>query len=229
MSEWKIARTPQGPRYGEMRGQALSIWRGPGALQTPAQDGTNDYGWSVLNLAALFDDPLLLESRIVYAHLFDTEQQSAVLRAVAWDDRVAIRALRALRALRDQGQTAPLTMPVRFVRLPLAQLEQWLAAFKDLAITADQTVVEDTTLPIRRLRIEWEYTSCVIEKVWKGEAPEHAELLKVWTAVWQEMGEALRSASPLPLDEVTELFDTEQPDTSVYRPQEYTPDWLPLP
>lgn len=223
MSQSKSERSKWGTRYGEMRDQAFPIWKGPGSLQAPALDGTSFYGWSVLSLAARFDYPVLLESRIVYAHLFDSEQQSAVLRAVAWDDRAAHR------AILDQGQAAPLNMPVRFVRLPLSLLQHWLAAFKDLAITANQAVVEDTAVPIRRLRIEWEYTSCAIEKVWKGEAPEHAELLKVWTHVWQEMGEALGTAPQIAPHEVSEVFRAVQPDTSVYQPQAYTPDWLALP
>ena len=205
-----------------MLDQVFPLWSGPRALETAAIDGELFYGWNVLSLAVRFEYPILLESRIVYAYLFHEEEQVAILRAVAWDDRVARH------AILEQGQSAPLSMPVRFVRLPLNQLHQWLAAFKDLVIIADQTLVEDSTLPARRLRVEWEYTSCVIEKVWKGQASAHAALLAAWTRVWEEMGVALQAAPQLAAHEIEEIFDALPPDTSVYNAQEYRPDWLDL-
>ncbi|HEX8994415.1 MAG TPA: hypothetical protein VF812_00135 [Ktedonobacterales bacterium] len=222
MSESKIARSPRRSRYGEMRRQAFPLWDGPGSIEMRELDGGRFYGWSVLSLAARFDYPVLLESRTVYGHLFDEEQAVAILRAVSWDDKEAHR------AIREQGQSAPLVMPVRFVRIPLDQLRQWLAIFKDMAIIAEQTLVEDATVPIRRLRIEWEYTSCVVEKIWKAQGPQHAVLLAAWTQVWQEMGEALRAAPQLDMSEIEEIFDAMQPDTSVYNAQDYRPDWLAL-
>lgn len=212
-----------GTRHREMLDQVFPLWYGPRAVELDNLDDDSFYGWSVLSLGVRFAYPILLESRTVYAHLFEEDAVWAVLRAMSWDDRPAQR------AIWTQGQSAPLNVPVRFVRLPLTQLHSWLKVFKDLPIIADQSLVKDSALPMRRLRIEWEYTSCVIEKVWRGAAPEHAALLQAWTHVWQEMGEALRVAPQIAPHEVTELFDAVQPDTSVYQPQEYTPDWLALP
>lgn len=212
-----------GTRHREMLDHVFPLWYGPRAVKLDDLDDERFYGWSVLSLAARFDYPLLLESRTVYAHLFEEDAVWAVLRAMSWDDRPARR------AIRTQGQSAPLNVPVRFVRLPLMQLRSWLATLKDLPIIADQSLVEDDALPTRRLRIEWEYISCVIEKIWQDPAPKHAPLLHAWTQVWQEMGEALRAAPQIAPHEVTEVFDAVQPDTSVYQPEEYTPDWLALP
>lgn len=222
MDEAKNTRAPWGTRHGEMLDHVFPLWYGPRGLEAAAIDGERFYGWSVLSLAVRFAYPILLESRIAYAHLFDEEQQTAILRAVSWDDRVAQRAIRA------HGQQAPLQVPARFVRVPLDQLRSWLTAFKDLTITADQVLVEETSIPIRRLRVEWEYTSCVIEKVWKGDATAHATLLAAWTGVWEQMGAALRTAPQLAAQEIEELFYATQPDTSVYTAQEYRPDWLSL-
>lgn len=217
--KWGVAERQ---RNQEMRDHAFRLWEGAPSVGMDNPDGERFYGWSVLSLAARFDYPFRLESRIVYAHLFDEEQKVAILRAVSWDSSVAHRAISELR------QNARLVIPVRFVRLPEDQLREWLAVFKDMMVTAEQTEVQDRTLPIRRVRIEWEYTSCVLEKIWQEQGPQHAALVAAWTSVWQRMGEALGTHPPLEPTAIEEHFDVTAPDRSAYDASGYDPGWLGL-
>lgn len=207
----------------KMLGIALRVWEGAPSIEVRQLGDDLFYGWSVLALAARFNWPLRIESRIVYANLFDQEQHTAFLRAVSWDYGIAHQAISELR------ENAPLAVPVRFVEVPLPQLREWLTTFKDLTITAEQTVVHDATLPIRRLRVEWEYTSCVLEKIWQEQGPQHEALLTAWSQVWAAMSNTLRTFPQLETSMVDEDFSSVQPDRSVYAPQDYDPDWLPLP
>jgi hypothetical protein len=209
-------------RSGEMRGHALRLWKGAHWLEAPNLDGDLFYGWSVLSLTVRFDYPLRLESRIVYAHLFDKDQPGAILRAVSWDTGAAHDAISQLRA------SAPLIVPARFVRLTADQLRQWLAPFRNLIVTAEQTVVQDTSLPIRGVRIEWEYTSCVLEKVWQEQGPQHDALMAAWTTIWASMGEALRTQPSLEPAGFEEDFEEVVPDRSAYDAGSYDPRWLTL-
>lgn len=209
-------------RNQEMRSLAIRLWEGAPSIEVRQQEGDRFFGWSVLALAGRLNWPLRLESRIVYANLFDSEQHIAILRAVSWDYAVAHQAISELR------DDAPLLVPVRFVHVPLAHVREWLAPFKDLTLTAEQTEVQDTTLPIRRLRIEWEYTSCVLEKIWQQQGPQHEALLTAWSQVWIAMGNALRTSPQVEISTVDEDFRAVQSDRSVYAPGGYDPDWLPL-
>lgn len=209
-------------RNQALREQALRLWEGAPSIALDDLDGEPFYGWNVLSLAARFDYPFRLESRIAYANLFDEEQPGAIVRAVTWDSRVTHRAISELR------QHAPLVVPARFVRVPVESVREWLAVFKDLTITMEQTLVEDTTVPIRRVRLEWEYTSCVWEKIWQDPGPQHATLVAAWTAAWERMGDALRTHPQLEAATINEDFDVTMPDRSVYDASGYDPAWLGL-
>ncbi len=210
-------------RNQEMQRSALHLWEGARSIEMRQPGGDRFYGWSVLTLAGRFNWPLRIESRIVYANLFDPEQPIAVLRAVSWDYGIAHQAICELR------ENAPLAVPVRFVEVPVAHVREWLTLFKDLTVTAEQTIVDDATLPIRRLRIEWEYTSCILEKIWQEQGPQHQALLTAWSEVWAAMGHTLRTSPQLDMSMVDEDFSAVQPDRSAYVPRDYDPDWLPLP
>lgn len=213
---------PEHQRNVEMRKNAFRSWEGPHSIEVRQPELDLFYGWSVLTLAGRYDWPFRIESRIVYANLFDTEQPIAVLRAVSWDYGIAHQAISELR------ESAPLAVPVRFVEVPLPHVREWLTKFKDLTVTAEQTEVHDETLPIRRLRIEWEYTSCVLEKIWKEQGPQHEPLLTAWSQVWVAMGNALRTSPQLEISMIDEDFSAVHPDRSAYAPRDYDPDWLPL-
>lgn len=209
-------------RNKEMRGSALRFWEGAPSIDVRQQDGDLFYGWRALSLAGRYNWPLRIESRIVYANLFDPVQSIAVLRAVSWDYGIAHQAISELR------ESAPLVVPVRFVEVPVPHVREWLAKFKDLTVTAEQTEVHDETVPIRRLRIEWEYTSCVLEKIWQEQGPQHEPLLTAWSQVWEAMGNSLRTSPQLEIPMIDEDFSAVQLDRSAYAPRDYDPDWLPL-
>lgn len=224
MSKPESVRSRYGARYGEMREQVFPLWRGPGSITVRDLGGEPFYGWRVLLFAARLDWPLRIESRAVYAHLFDDTQKTAVLRAMSWDGSPARR------SVEEQGQQAKLIVPVQFIQLPIERIHNWLSAFKDMSIVAEQTLTDDATIPIRTLRVEWEYTSCVVETVWRSQNARHAALQGAWQRVWEEMTHMLHTAPALPpAAGVEEDFEIVPAETSAYDLQTYRPDWFPFP
>jgi hypothetical protein len=102
-----------------------------------------------------------------------------------------------------------------------------LATFKDVPTFAEQTTIDDTELPIRQVRVEWEYTSCVFEKVWQSPDPQHAPLVAAWSHVWADMGEALDALPQLDPQEIEETYE-DTPQSGLYDTKSYDTHWLRL-
>lgn len=203
------------PPFAIARTQAEFIWEGPKDI---VLDGATDedrfYGWPVLSLEFRAGQVDQLEARSVYANPLDETQVFAILRAVYWDG-IATR-----KALHRQGRTFELTLPARFVRIPLEHLHSWLSAFKGINVRLDALPGRDAHIPVRRLRIELNDKICAIEKVWQAADPEHTLLNQEWNQVWAAMTEALQSA-PI-VTTCDEDFWVYQPDV-IYDLQMYEP------
>ncbi len=108
--------------------------------------------------------------------------------------------------------TVKLTMPTRFVVLPIEQAREWMSRFAQQVAYIDDTLAEfSADVQTRSLRIEREYLSCIFEKVWERQDERNLLLQRTWDAVWLDMGRALREAPVLDRP-VKEDFRTEEPD-----------------
>lgn len=203
--------------YGTVRKAAYALWHGPDYLND-RDDPTLYGGHCTLRLAMRQGTTTHphLEVRAVYAHLEREGQPDAILRAMSWDSKSVVRKSRD-----DPPPDAPFTIPVKFVRVPLAQVWQWVRAFDGLQMSLQVFPLEDDGLPICSLRVETDYVSNAFEKVWQVFPGEQSELLNAWRQVWQEMGQILQ-ASPS-LTGIEESFPHVEGRTEVYDLQGYEP------
>jgi len=171
--------------YGDLRMEAQTVWRGPKHMGFYVNDNNSSYGWSVLSLEIKSGRGDIIDSRCVYAHLFNDEQQFALLRAVYWDG------VSAKKAFRKHKGNYNLVLPARFVKLPVGKLKTWLMAFEGLSTTISKRTNNVEIVNIKRLRIEYDYVSPKFEQIWQIEEPEYAKLNDVWDKVWLDMTNTL--------------------------------------
>ncbi len=183
----KPTASPQ-TSFGTIRVNARAIWRGPLNLVVRNLNGEKFYGWPTLLLEIKLPQRDYVESRAVYANLYDKSQKSAILRAVAWDGATVRR------TLREHPRDFRLALPARFVAIPVRRLAKWLDEFENLTIQVSHFESDELT-NIKRLRIERDYTSQIFEKVWQTRNPEHNFLNASWGHVWMQMTKVLASAA----------------------------------
>lgn len=203
--------------YGAVRVQASLIYGGPRNITVRDLGGEPFYGWATLSLGIRPGRADRLEARAVYANPHDTSQQVAVLRAVAWDG-VAAR-----NAVWRRDQEYRLTMPARFVQVPVEQVRTWLGDFEGISVALAPARDGGPGVPIRRLRIEWDYLAGIFERVWQVEDSHYASLNRRWNSVWAQMTTALEAASVITnLDE--DFWELDIATTrDVYDYQAYAP------
>jgi len=184
--------------YGHVRRTAYNLWEGPDYVESVKKDDEDDFwgGGRVLRLAIRKGEAAkpMIESRAVYAYLNPDESQNTLLRGMYWDNTAL-----SFRT-RSTPIDTPFTIAVKFVRLPLALLQQWIHSLKNIPTTIQTTSHEDDTLQICTLRVETDGVSSVFEKTWQVVEGENIELNRAWQAIWQQMGESLQTAPPLTND-----------------------------
>lgn len=173
--------------FGTVRVRALAILHGPADITLQQSSAEGFYGWPLLNLEAQEGRKDRIESRIVYANLFDEEQATAVLRSVFWDGEAART------VYRQREQPFRLSLPARFVLVSVQQAREWLSQFDNASTVINDAIGEEDTVIIRRLRIERDYKSTVFEKVWQAQDKSHETLNQRWDQVWSYMTESLQT------------------------------------
>ena len=139
-----------------------------------------------------------LESRSVYGVVHNESEDLAILRAVYWNHATA-------RELMKQGGfNYTFGMPARFVRVSADQLRDWISRFSGAAVPISPTWGRNVPESVRRLRIESDYYSSVLEVTWEDGAAAFEELGRRWETVWAEMTEVLRAAQVV--TEISEEF-----------------------
>jgi hypothetical protein len=172
--------------FSNVRIQAEAIWRGPKNLVIRDPASEPFYGWPHLCLEAKMSGTDRVEARSIYANLFDVSQPFAILRAVYWDG-VSTRT-----AFRKSIKSFTLKLPARFVKIPIRKLKIWLSEFDgvNVALSGIDESNDDVEI-IRRLRIEYDYMSCVFEKVWQIQDKNHSILNQKWQKLWTQTTKAL--------------------------------------
>lgn len=187
--------------YGLERVRAGGTLRGPANITLQQSSEKGFYGWPLLSLEAQEGRTDRIESRIIYANLFNEEQATAVLRSVYWDGEIARK------AYRQKEQPFQLYLPARFVQMPTQQVREWLSQFDGASTIVNDAIGEDDTIIIRRLRIERDYKASVFEKIWQVQDESHAALNQRWNQVWQHMTESLSKVeSAIRISDVDEDF-----------------------
>jgi hypothetical protein len=200
----RIPRGIESPRTMNMliRQQVSSFWRGPHSIDAILDTTEQFWGWQVLALDARIYHGLdpECESRSVYGIIHNDAEPHAILRAVYWnqsDER---------QAMNTNGLNYSFGMPARFVQIPAAQLRTWVKQFEGHAIPINPTWAVDRSEPVRRLRIESDYVSSIVENTWEAGQLSHTGLDVQWASVWAEMTEILRAA-PI-VTQVAENYQT---------------------
>ncbi len=202
-----------------VRRQVFSVWRGPRAIEASIDATTQFWGWQTLSLDRRTDHGLdpELESRSVYGVVHNESEDLAILRAVYWNHATA-------RELMKQGGfNYTFGMPARFVRVAADQLRDWISRFSGVVVPISPTWGRNVPESVRRLRIESDYYSSVLEVTWEDGAAAFEELGRRWETVWAEMTEALQ-ATPV-VTEISEEFahpeGTPRYDLKAYRPDAF--------
>jgi hypothetical protein len=205
--------------FAAIRVEACAIWRGPKNIEVSDSEGVSFYGWPTLSLEVTTGQTDRVESRTMYANLFDDLQHFAILRAVNWDGRLIKK------TVVEQGENFKLMLPARFVKIPVEWARTWLSEFDGMNVAINEVLSDDNTVDIRRLRIEQDYKTCVFEKIWQTHNSSYAPLNQKWDGVWRQMTGALTN-EPLVTD-FDEDFWFVNPEI-VYDLQTYQPDWFTL-
>lgn len=176
-----VNRTP----FATLSLQASSILRGPSYINIPNLDNETFYGWSVLCLEIRPRKDYRIESRIVYANLLDTTQNFGILRAVSWEGE------EAKKIVKERKEKLNLTLPARFVKIPIEKLEKWLSELDNLQIHINEPFRDNYDGKILKLRLEVDYLSCIFEKVWQTADVKKDLLSQKWDFIWSDMTESL--------------------------------------
>lgn len=124
--------------YGHVRRTAYNLWRGPVYVENIEKDGEDHPlgGVCVLRLALRKGETAkpMIESRAVYAILRPDEPQDAILRAMYWDNTAIMHTTH-----RTPIDT-PFKIAAKFVSVPLALLQQWIASSERLQTTTQTTL-----------------------------------------------------------------------------------------
>jgi hypothetical protein len=212
-------RIPIQTEFANISIAANAILHGPKDIVVSNLKGQKFYGWPNLTVEVRDARTVRIESRSVYANLFDTSQKSAILRAVYWDG------LSARKAFKEQTNNNRVVLPARFVVVSTQRLRTWLSQFHDLDIRVSTKYDADKTTDVRRLRIESNYVSQIFEKVWQRQDPQHTSLNERWNRVWRWMTESLHEESVI--EGIIEDFWFVNPevhyDLRTYQPGRYAP------
>ncbi len=205
--------------YGHVHSTAFDLWNGPDYVEKRKKGNEDDFlgGGRVLRLAIRKGEAAmpLIESRAVYAYLNPDESQDILLRGMYWDNTaISYRT-------RDTPLDTPFKIAVKFVRLPLALLQQWLHSLENLSTAIQTTSRADDTLPICSLRVEIDGVSSVFEKTWQVVEGENTELNRVWQDIWRQMEQILQTSTSL--TNIEESFPCIEVKPDVYDLHAYQP------
>ncbi len=202
-----------------IRRQVFSVWRGPRAIEAVIDATTQFWGWQTLSLDRRTDhgmDPEL-ESRSVYGLIHNDSEDIAILRAVYWN-HAAEREL-----MKQGGFNYSFGMPARFARVPADQLRDWISQFTGTTVSVNPIWGRNVPESVRRLRIEPDFYSSVLEVTWGDGAEAFEDLSQRWETVWAEMTEVLQAAPVM--TEISEEFahreGTPRYDLKAYRPDAF--------
>lgn len=202
-----------------VRRQIFSFWRGPRAIEATLDADIQVWGWQALALDMRVDHGLdpELESRSVYGIIHNESEDVAILRAVYWDHAAERE------RMKQHGFNYAFGMPARFVLVSADQLRNWVTRFAGTTVPIDPSWGRDVPESVRRLRIESDYCSSVLETTWRNGAEAYKELDRRWEAVWAEMSESLRSASVVMdiAEDFAHLEGTPRYNLHAYRPDAF--------
>ncbi len=205
--------------YGHVHSTAFDLWDGPDYVEKRKKGNEDDFlgGGRVLRLAIRKGEAAMpmIESRAVYAYLNPDESQDTLLRGMYWDNTaISYRT-------RDTSIDTPFTIAVKFVRLPLALLQQWIHSLENIPTTIQTTSWEDDTLQICTLRVETDGVSSVFEKTWQVVEGENVELNRAWQDIWRQMEQILQTSPTL--TNIEESFPCIEIQPDVYDSHAYQP------
>lgn len=188
--------------YGQVRGQAYDLWRGPDYLikqAGPDQIG----GLPVLAFLLRSGTSLkpVLESRIVFGR---TDEPSALLRAVSWDSS----------AINSRDPALKLKMPLKCVEVPVQQIQDWIGSFAHLTTALPFPPYADDSIPICSLRIELDSVYATFQKTWQMRSESTDAFQNNWVDTWKKMEQCLQTHAAC--TEFSEHFEIEMNTSSVY-------------
>jgi len=201
------------------RQQVFSYWRGPRNIDAVINAAEQFHGWQTLALDVRMNHGLdpEFESRSVYGIIHNESEESAILRAVYWNQSTERR------KMMQHGFNYVFGMPARFVRVSADQLRTWVTCFAGVSIFIDPTWGTDVPEPIRRLRIESDYYASILETTWATGAKADRELDQRWETVWEDMTKSLRSAPVVHVlqEKYPTVEGTPRYDLDAYRPDAF--------
>ena len=170
--------------FSAVRLRTRWAWVGPEYLSWE-EDSEPYAGMPVISLSLTSFDKDQIDSRVVYADMFDESQESAILRAAYWNGD-PIR-----KAVRDEGTDFTPVIPVKFVRIDIKELNTWLIELDGLRVQIPSKCERVPTEDIRSLRTSVDYKSCIFEFVWQSNEKRLETLNNKWNSIWQKMSDAL--------------------------------------
>lgn len=185
MSDQKSKAAKQKSSFSTVRLLAWKVWEGPEYISWQ-EDLEPHGGWPVLSLEITAADKDQIDSRIIYADLFDETQNSAILRAVYWDG------VSARKAVRTEGEDFIPIIPAKLVHFDVQELEAWLTELNGIEILIPGKCERVSTEDIKKLRTSVDYKSCTFELVWQSNEERLDVLNNKWKSIWQKMSEALK-------------------------------------
>jgi hypothetical protein len=208
---------------GQARVRAFALWEGPQNVEVIRDGEIAFFGWNLLGLTARYPSypakTLMLESRLVYANLFDETQAEVVVRG-CWLDNEII-----LAPLQHQPSESPVAIPCRFVAVPREEIEALIGPIVGLTVPIGAVSDSNVELQVRKLLVRQDYTLCTFEKTWQSDDQSHELLNHTWNQAWAKLGMLLSEHPPLDSTDVKEYFlptDTQSLQTA-YDPSTYNP------
>jgi hypothetical protein len=192
------------PLFSKVRLHAAAAYNGPHSITIRAKD-RSFYGWPTLVLELRSAKADRVESRTIYANLFDHTQEFAILRATFWDGVSSRKNFKEYPEFREHPEKFPVVLPARFVKISTRRLRSWLFEINGMSVKVSGVNAIDSKVDVvRKIRVEQDYVACVFEKVWQAEDRNHAILNNKWRKIWTGFSRALKTA-PI-IDKFTENF-----------------------
>lgn len=170
-----------GARYG---------WDGPKYVSWN-DEGESYFGMLTILLQRIAADADLIDTRSVYANLFDDSQDYAVLRATYWDGVSTRKIVKA-----GDENYKPI-IPAKFVQITMDQVRSWLHQITDVSVPSLRSWEEDLSFEVRRVRIEPDYRGKIVDFVWQSDDVKLEVMNQCWKAVWNEMSTVLSKGKSL--------------------------------
>jgi hypothetical protein len=180
--------------YTEHYGKLLSFAKI--ALAGPRGVSVGDEFWGGHTLS-LFSMRLpmiegVIESRIVYSNLADTDQNDCILRWATWDAELARRTLREDSKLGREPSIALPEVHVYSVWVNVSWLKEAIERLQALTVPLVYEESDDYTTPLYRLRLERVDTT-LIDVRWKANGGgAFVSLTDEWQRLWRQMDQHLR-------------------------------------